>query len=206
MIRTSRVAADRPRMIPRTLTIPSWLPRMKSERTVGFGCVARSLAMFESMAGPSRGTGKPFSTVAGLELSNPFRIVDACLGKPRSPRPRRGDDGDCPPNRRRSCDGFRSDVPGRGDPDLGGLHAPRSVPPGSPRPCERRKRATRRHSGLPPTYRRRGSRRPRGSTTATLGSEPSSRRRSGSSRTRRWSGSATPSLNAENETDEEGFR
>src|SRR3989442_11516391 len=47
-------------------------------------------------------------------------------------------------------------------PDLGGLRAPGSVPPGSPRPCERRKRAARRHSGLPPTYRRRGSRGPRG--------------------------------------------
>src|SRR5438309_6575838 len=64
MIRTSRVAADRPRMIPRTLTIPSWLPRMKSERTPGFGCDARSIASFESMAGPSRGTGKRFSAVA----------------------------------------------------------------------------------------------------------------------------------------------
>src|SRR5438132_265184 len=63
MIRTSRVAADRPRMIPRTLTIPSWLPRMKSERTPGFGCDARSIASFESMAGPSRGTGKRFSAV-----------------------------------------------------------------------------------------------------------------------------------------------
>src|SRR3989475_12450427 len=61
MIRTSRVAADRPRIIPRTLTIPSWLPRMKSDRTVGFGCVARSLAWLEAMAGPSRGTGKAVS-------------------------------------------------------------------------------------------------------------------------------------------------
>src|SRR2546426_10266495 len=36
---------------------------MKSERTVGFGWDARSLAMFESMARPSRGTGKPFPHV-----------------------------------------------------------------------------------------------------------------------------------------------
>src|SRR5438128_737579 len=82
MIRTSRVAADRPRMIPRTLTIPSWLPRMKSERTVGFGCVARSLAMFASMAGPSRGTGKPFS----LETSRSYGPAAAvvCPGPSRS--------------------------------------------------------------------------------------------------------------------------
>src|SRR5207249_4145429 len=46
--------------------------------------------------------------------------------------------------------------------------------------------------------------RPTRSTTATLGSGHSSRRQSGSSRTRRWSGSATPSLNAERETDEDG--
>src|SRR2546426_1021918 len=58
-----RVAADRPRIIPRTLTIPSWLPRMRSDRTVGFGCVARPLAWLEAMAEPSRGTGKPFSAV-----------------------------------------------------------------------------------------------------------------------------------------------
>src|SRR5947209_5798337 len=82
IIRTSRVAADRPRMIPRTLTMPSWLPRMKSERTVGFGCVARSLAMFASMAGPSRGTGKPFS----LETSRSYGPAAAvvCPGPSRS--------------------------------------------------------------------------------------------------------------------------
>src|SRR2546426_4104987 len=45
---------------------------------------------------------------------------------------------------------------------------------------------------------------PTRSMTATVGSGHSSRRRSGSSRTRRWSGSATPSLNGERETDEDG--
>src|SRR5881397_2623578 len=82
MIRTSRVAADRPRMIPRTLTIPSWLPRMKSERTVGFGWVARSLAMLASMAGPSRGTGKPFSLETARSYGPAAAVV--CPGPSRS--------------------------------------------------------------------------------------------------------------------------
>src|SRR2546430_10409433 len=44
---------------------------MKSERRVGVGWAARSLATFESMTGPSRGNGKPFSPVtrAGLHTS-----------------------------------------------------------------------------------------------------------------------------------------
>src|SRR5437879_12077881 len=84
MIRTSRVAADRPRMIPRTLTIPSWLPRMKSERTVGFGWVARSLVMLASMAGPSRGTGKPCS----LETARSYGPAAALFAQVRPGRPR----------------------------------------------------------------------------------------------------------------------
>ena len=34
----SRLAATRPRRMPRTLTSPSWLPRMKSDSSVGCGC------------------------------------------------------------------------------------------------------------------------------------------------------------------------
>jgi hypothetical protein len=37
-IRTSLVAAAKPRRIPRTFTSPSWLPRMKLDRSVGRAC------------------------------------------------------------------------------------------------------------------------------------------------------------------------
>src|SRR5881296_2682201 len=82
IIRTSRVAADRPRMIPRTLTMPSWLPRMKSDRTVGFGWEARSRAMFASMAGPTRGTSKPFSLEAARSYGPAAPTI--CPGPSRS--------------------------------------------------------------------------------------------------------------------------
>src|SRR5947208_4378216 len=137
-----------------------------------------------------------------LDLSNPSRIVDACLGKPKSPRPRRRRrrrlSSESQPTARRiskRCSRPRSSRSGTTSRAEVGSTRPAS----SAQPAGVSSEATSRITSFTSSPR---TTRPTRSTTATLGSGRSSRRRRCSSRTRRWSGSATRSLNVDVESDD----
>src|SRR5207249_4011505 len=160
---------------------------------------------------PRRSKRKPTTTTsadsertarAALDLSNPTRIVDACLGKPKSPRPRRRRrrrlSSESQPTARRiskRCSRprrFRSGTTLRAEV---GSTRPASSARAAGVSSEPASRITS-FTSSPRTTR------PTRSTTAILGSGRFSRRQSGSSRTHRWSGSATRSLNVDVESED----